>query len=297
MADNITILDSSETEKTIATKELSGAVHANKTISVDESGNFISNDPMLDIAKEVIADKKGVNKFGRSTDVDAHATDIWDGAVAGDAGDTWVAPTAARIHAIASTSTDDDGAPVGTGARTIQVYGLADWDTVESSEVITLDGTTGVNTVGSYVIIHRMKVLTWGSSGPNVGTITATAATDSTVTAQIMPSEGQTQMAIYRSCPPDVAYMTKYYASAIKAATALSVEISLLVNTGPNSELTGFLVKHTAGLATEGSNYMSHEFAPYFKISGPAIIKISGNSSAVGTDVGAGFDLILEDGS
>jgi len=39
MADNVTILDSAEVEKTIATKELAGGVHASKVALVDHDGN------------------------------------------------------------------------------------------------------------------------------------------------------------------------------------------------------------------------------------------------------------------
>jgi len=39
MADNVTLLDSSEQEKTIATKELAGGVHANKVILITETGH------------------------------------------------------------------------------------------------------------------------------------------------------------------------------------------------------------------------------------------------------------------
>ena len=42
MADNVTILDSAEVEKTIATKELAGAVHASKVVLVDTDGNTFS---------------------------------------------------------------------------------------------------------------------------------------------------------------------------------------------------------------------------------------------------------------
>lgn len=295
MGDNITILDSAEVEKTIATKELVGAIHANKTISIDESGEFISNDPFLDIAKGIIANTLSVNKFGRSKDVDSHDTDIWDGAVAGDAGDKWVAPTAARIHTIVSNSINDDGSPVGTGARTIKIYGLTSWDTEEESETVIMNGTTGVLTTKAYVIIHRMKVITSGSEGPNVGVITATALTDGTITAEIVEMEGQTQMAIYGIPSTQNAYMTSYYSSAIKASSSLAVKIGLLVNTEPDDNILSFLIKHTIGLATEGSSYIKHGFKPYFGISGPAIIKINANSSASGTDVSAGFDLILVD--
>jgi hypothetical protein len=296
MANNVSIKDYAGATQVLATTE-NGGIHTPHHTIVDTSGQALSFDAKLDISKGIVADHKTVNKFGRSPDVDDHATDIWDGAIAGNAGDLWVAPTVARQHFIASTSASDDGSPVGVGARTIQVYGLTAWDAVETSEVITLNGTTSVATVASYVIIHRMKVLSWGTSGPNVGVITATAVLDATVTARIAAGEGQTQMAIYGICSTDTAYMTSYYASAIKSATSLAVEMTLLLNTQPDTSPVGFLTKHTVGLATEGSNYVHHCFHPYFKISGPAIIKIKGNSSSASTDVSAGFDLILVDGS
>ena len=237
-----------------------------------------------------------VNKFGRSTDVDSGTdTDIWDGANATDGIVTWVAPTQARTHQIVSTSANDDGDPAGTGARTLKVFGLTAWNADEVSEDITLNGTTNVATANQYVIIHRMRVMTKGASGPNVGKITATADTDATVTAQINAGEGQTQMAIYGVPSTKNAYMSAYYASAIKAGLSVSAAISLLVNPEPDTELTKFLVKHTNGIMTDGATYIRHDFDPYFKVSGPAIIKLQGNASANNTDVSGGFDLILED--
>lgn len=257
---------------------------------------FGTRDLMLEIPAGTISGQSAVNKFGRSTDVDAGVdTDIWDYANATDAQPIWVAPTTARVHDIVSTSANDDGSPAGTGARTIEIFGLTAWNADEVSETITMNGTTNVATANSYVIIHRMKVLTKGSAGPNAGKITATAQTDGTVTAAILALEGQTQMAIYGIPSTKTAYMTEYYASAIKASSSLSVELRLLVNPEPDTELTKYLVKHTLGIATEGTNYLNHTFRPYFKIPGPAIIKVEGNSSANNTDVSAGFDLILED--
>lgn len=128
----------------------------------------------LQIARGLVAGFKSVNKFGRNPDVDAAAPeDIWFN------GGTWVAPTAARIHAIVSTSVNDTAA--GTGARTVTLYGL-NASYVEQSETVTLNGTTAVNTVNSYVMIDRAIVATAGSGGTNAGTITATAAVDGTIT-------------------------------------------------------------------------------------------------------------------
>lgn len=251
---------------------------------------------MLDIARGEIPGLSGVNKFGRSTNVDLGIdTDIHDGANSTDDVAIWVAPEAAVKHNIVSTHADDDGSPVGDGARTIEVYGLVDWDTKETSETVTMNGTTDVLTTNLYVIIHRMKVLTKGVTDVNVGVITAT--TDNvaaTVTAQINAGEGQTQMAIYGIPSIQTAYMTAYYASAIKR-TGVSVSMSLLIDTDPDTEILNYLIKHTQGLVTDGTNYLRHVYEPPFKISGPAIIKMQANSSANDTDVSAGFDLVLED--
>ena len=253
------------------------------------------SDYALEVSRGNVNGVSAVNKFGRSTDVDNADTDIWDRANATDSDVTWTAPTTARIHQIVSTSTSDDGDPAGVGARTVQIYGLTSWTAKETSEVITMNGTTNVPTTNSYVIIHRMKVLTKGATNSNVGVIKATADTDTTVTAQINVGEGQTQMAVYGIPSIQTAYMSRYYASAIKGAVAASVEITLLVNPEPDTELLNFLTKHTNGLATDGSNLIEQDFNPYFKIPGPAIIKMRGNGSTTNIDVSAGFDLFLVD--
>lgn len=252
-------------------------------------------DSSLEVARGRVTGISAVNKFGRCDNVDNGSdSDIWDGANTTDTeSKIWVAPTAARIHQIASSSANDTAA--GTGARTIKLYGLTSWDAKEVSETIIMNGTSDVPTANAYVIIHRIKVETFGSAGPNVGIITATADTNATVTAKIMAGAGQTQMAIYGVPSGQTAYCTHYYASAIKAATALSVEIKLLCNVQPDNELVGFLTKHTLGAATEGTSNLEHFFQPYVGYPGPAILKIQCNSSSNNTDVSAGFDLYLID--
>lgn len=183
----------------------------------------------------------------------------------------------------------------GTGARTVKLYGLKTWDTKETSETKSLHGTVDVNTTNDFVIIHRIKILTKGASGPNIGVITATAATDATVTAQINADEGQTQMTPYGIPSTQSLELTKYYASALKAAAHTNALITLLVNPEPQSELLGFLTKHTNGIETAGANHIEHKFEPYFKIEGPAIIKLQVNSGADNLDVSGGFDGILKD--
>ena len=228
-----------------------------------------------------------VNKFGRNPDIDTTTDpqDVWDGPTG-----VWVPPTAASIHDIASDSASD--AAAGSGARTIRIYGLTDWDTAEVFEDITLNGTSNVATTKSYVIIHRMKVLTTGASGPNAGNITATARSGATVTAQISAGVGQTLMAIYGVPSTKVCYCSLAYASLYKQATT-AVDVSLLVNPDPAS-FTGYLVKHTLGLNSAGSSYVPHKFEPYKKMEGPCIIKLNVEEvSTNNTAVSGGFDLFI----
>jgi hypothetical protein len=225
----------------------------------------------------------GVNKFGRNPDVDTAADeDIWD------AGGTWSLPATASAHDIASTDAAD--AAAGTGARTVQVWGLQNWGTRESSEIVVLDGVTPVATTKSYVLIHRMQCLTFGSGKTNAGDITAKVG--ATTHAQISIGVAQTLMAIY-GIPDDThLFVSKWYASMNRPGGATSfVDMRLMVDPAPASADSGFSTKHHLGLYSSGASYISHEFNPFLEVAGPAVLKIraldvSGND----TDISAGFD-------
>jgi len=254
-------------------------------------------DNMLEIPVGNISGQSPVNKFGRSTNVDSGvATDVWDRANATDDQDIWLAPTAARIHTIASNSANDTTG--GTGANSVIIHYLADWDTAEATETVTGNLNAGIAMTNAAVMIHRMRVVPQSTStSTNVGTITATAATDGTVTAQIQPGNGQTLMAIYGIPSTQTAYMTHFYATILRsnAGAAAQSDITLRFNPDPETNTTVFLDKHNDGVTTSGSSAVIHPYSPYKAFSGPGIIKIQATGSAVNLDVSAGFDLILKD--
>lgn len=71
----------------------------------------------------------------------------------------------------ASTSTDDDGAPVGTGALTIRVKGLKTTFAAFSEDLI-LNGQTSVALTTTLVlVINSVEVLTAGTGGVNAGVV------------------------------------------------------------------------------------------------------------------------------
>lgn len=238
-----------------------------------------------------------VTKFGHApSGVQQTATDIWDLANATPTQQIWIKPTEARIHAIVSSSALDDGDPVGLGARTIRIFGLETWATIESSEDIILNGTSTVNTANSYVIIHRMKVLTKGTQSINVGNIKATAATDSTITAQINAGNGQTQMAIYGVPSTQRFIMDDWYGSINKSSGAAGdIDFSLLINDDPeNGTSTAYLKKSERDVQSTGTSDTNWPWPRGMVVDGPAIIKVQGLASSADIDGSAGFNGKLE---
>lgn len=260
----------------------------------DDPRSSLGRSLFFDVARGSIIGATGINKFGRTTNADAaDPTDIWDRANPTNDQAIWLAPTASRIHAIVSTDAAD-AFPAGGGARTIRVFGLKSWDSAESTEVVELNGAGAVNTVNAYVIIHRMIVLTSGATSANVGTITATAASDSTVTAQIQPTEGQTQMAIYGVPSTQTLYVTKFYGAVERdSPTGADVLFRLLWCFDVENQPTIFQIKHTLS-ASVGVVPFEHRYEPFNAFAGPGILKMQVNSDSNDTFCDGGFGLILD---
>lgn len=257
-----------------------------------------TDDFYLKVSMGSISGHYAVNKFGAApSGVQTTPTDIWGRADATPTQQVWLAPTAARIHAIVSSSSDDVSG--GVGALNVTVYGLTSWSTNETSEIVTLTGTTPVNTSNSYVIIHRMVCgaqATTTNVGVNVGTITATAATDSTITAVILPSDGQTEMAIYGVPSTQVAYLHHWYCHIDKtSAAAATVDFRIRVNPNPNVQTKAFIRKADMSCQSTGSNAVERNYKTPLRFPGPCIIKITGIASAADIDAESGFGLILKD--
>ncbi len=71
---------------------------------------------------------------------------------------------------VASTSSNADGDPAGTGALTVQVQGLDASGNAQTNNV-TMNGTTEVATANTFSAVFALVVLTTGNNNSNVGTI------------------------------------------------------------------------------------------------------------------------------
>ncbi len=221
---------------------------------------------------------------GRNTDADAGAEDVWDG------GGLWVAPTAPRVHNLVSDDAKDTASD-GVGARLVRLRGL-DRKFILTNETVPLAGLTPVATRQEYCMIYSMEVVgKVGSELNNAGTITATAVTDGTITAQINPGNNDTLMAIFQVPLNADAYVTKWDTALLKAGGATKrADFQLLT-----SEFGGgFAVRDTASLSSDGTSADHHHHDVAMRVHPGGFIKISSIASAVDQDVSGGFDLFLE---
>lgn len=116
-------------------------------------------------------------------------------------------PTEQKVE-IASSSTNDDGSPVGTGARTVTIYGISNGALAQ--ETLTLDGTTYVQSTNTYTGINRVKVITAGTSGYNEGNLTVRGVTDtSAIPAYVAAQAGVTEQMIFHIPDDKDAYIHK----------------------------------------------------------------------------------------
>lgn len=246
----------------------------------------------LELAKGNIPGHSIAHRSGRAPDgLQTTATDVWRRADAAATQQIWLAPTAARLHNIVSSSAND--AAAGTGARTIRIHGLTSWSTIETSEVVTLNGTNAVSTVNSYVMINQMQVLTCGTAGPNVGVITATAVTDATVTALIAIGSGKAEQVIYGISSASTGFISNMSASINDNTQIARADMSIRVNEYPDVHPNVFQSLLTFQLMAGGTSRVSREFRHYIKFDGPAIVKLQGISSSADLDCSANFDIVI----
>lgn len=240
-------------------------------------------DTYLEISKGNIAKHSRVNKNGLNPSIDTGTApeDIWYN------GGIWVPPTTARLHNVVSSSVNDTAA--GTGMRTVTIQGL-DGSYNFTTETVTLNGTTPVATVNSYIIIDYAAGLTAGSGGTNAGTITLTAQTDATISTTIPAGFGQNQFAIYQIRAGHKGYLNQFYASMNQntAGSTCIVYLMTKTNTGP------WLVRRTIHLNNAGNNYEVLEIKPPLQLQEKQLVKLQVFSvSNNGTSVAGGFDLTL----
>lgn len=168
-----------------------------------EQGTKYAKEFHLNVASGEYTNISAFFKFGRSSNIGLTESVIWDG------GGDYIFLSSAEFINVVSDNINDTA--LGSGARTLIIYGL-DSNFNEISEIITLNGTTHVKSVKEYLRLFRAIVISSGTNtvvnGGNIGTISFTGFTSSTLQAKIIPNQSQTLMAVYTVPAGKTGYIT-----------------------------------------------------------------------------------------
>lgn len=244
----------------------------------------------IDLAQGRLGGISKANKLGKNSDIDTGTTPEWVTEGGGVYTGFPVDPTAETIE-IFSSSVNDTSA--GSGARTVRIIGLDEnWEI--QSETVTLNGTTGVTTTGTYVRAHTMFVTSAGdetpASGINEGTITARmSTTTSVVFLTILPGVGSSNYAVY-TVPAGKSGIILAYTAEIRRGGTAAVDGVFWIRT-----FNGAPRYRRPWAASTGANarykpYGGNRFGEKTDI-GMVITNVTANN----TSIAAGFDIILID--
>ncbi len=184
-----------------------------------------------------------------------------------------------------------------TGASVVKLHVLLD-DFTAIEEFVVLNGTTPVPTVNAITRINDLHIDGAASRATNVGTITATAVTDATVTAQINPGEGHHLSAIYTIPSNKTGYIKRLYASLNRqgGAGAAMADLSIWITPYARFGATGSRIVGYAGIAVIGTSRPSDIMPIPIRIPQETDIIVRCESvTDNNTDITAGFDLVLVD--
>ena len=240
----------------------------------------------LQVARGQVAYHKSVYKFGNNAAVADSTETIWQ------QGGLYSYLSAASVLKVSSSSANDTSA--GTGARTVELFGL-DGDYNEINELVTLNGQTAVNTTQSYLRINRMVVRSAGSGGYNAGIVYAGTGTVTTgVPANIYATingdgSNQTLMALWTVPAGYTAYLMQYDVSNGTTSNTPAVCKLLLVARPPGEVFQSKDVKSlTTGMHIENTLVVPLKFAEKTDIEARAV----SSSNSVTFDISAAFEII-----
>lgn len=242
-------------------------------------GNTIPSDFLAAVGMGAYSNARAVHKFGFDATVGSSHETIWPESI------VYVYRTTASVMKVSSSDIDDDDED--TGARTVVIEGL-DSAHDEISETVILNGQTAVNTVKSYLRVHRMRVITAGSTGSNEGIIYSgtgaiTAGKPAVVHSHIPIGDNQTLQAIYTIPAGHTGYLFNYQCFS---GIAKDVDARLCIRAENEVFQTKAILSFIDGEAT-------HKFDAPLELTAKSDIEIQARAVAGGGSISANMLIIL----
>lgn len=242
------------------------------------------------IGVENVASFKAITKFGHNTAVTTTLAPVCNDGI-------YQMPTTAAALEVVSDDINDTAA--GTGARTVTITGL-DGDWAETSEIITLNGTTPVATVGTYTRIFRMRVTTTGTyataaAGSHAGTITLRAAGAGAEWARIDDFQGYgvgtTQIAAYTVPAGSKAFILGKAMEVDATKTSTAANILLFVRERADEDPGGPMIMQEQEDGLSGS-FKFEPLSPFGPFEGPCDILFMASTNSNVADVSVDFEIL-----
>jgi len=254
---------------------------ARETSSISRVG---TSEPFeLQVSRGQIAYHESLFKFGFNPDVDDSLETVWA------EGGLYSYLSSATVLKVSSSSANDTSA--GTGARTVELFGLdADYD--EINETVTLSGQTAVNTTQSFLRVNRMIVRSAGTGGTNAGVIyagtgTVTAGVPANKYATVAAGDGQSLMALWTVPRGYTAYVTQTDITVATTQNNKYATITFLAR--PFGEV--FQVKDKF-VKSESGHMQVYTFPLKFEEKTDLEMRCIGDSSGANIAVSAAFDVV-----
>lgn len=216
-----------------------------------------SSDFLLEVAKGNVPGHVIVEKFGRNPDISSNSDpeDIWNG------GGLYTGfPTGAAETIDVSSGSAEDGAGTSTGLLSIRLFGqLAG---VAQTEDITLNGTDLVTTIKLWDRMPRIRGLTVGSVGSNVGEITAHHTTTVANVFAVVPiGTNRTQIAGFTVPAGKTIWITLFDPRIVLPGGAQATGTVAIMSRESGTDFTTFEQTHTLDLTSRGPAPLPVNFA------------------------------------
>lgn len=255
----------------------------------ERAGYLLGADFNLAVVKGLVPGHSSLHKFGRNPDIDTASgfEVIWNG------GGSYTGFDATGAEIVTVSGGANDVATTGTGAWTVQIWGL-DANYAEQTEVISLNGVTLVDSVNSYIRMHRMRVTTAGSLGWNDAAITCAQKVTTAVVFAVLPAQyNSTMIAAYTIPAGKTGYITNWFAGLSGRNNA---DCQVRLRKRPFG--AAFQVTEEISVKGTSTSIFTRNYAtPKGPLSEKADIFIESDTDTNNTGVAAGWDMILvEDG-
>lgn len=211
------------------------------------------------LQKDLIDDGVGYYPNKIAFEVDGSATNVVNNRVdvtniGGATPSVYVFPPAGGIQMqVQSTSANDDGNPVGTGARTVHIHYL-DNNYNPQTETVTMNGVGAVTTVATNILrINDFHVTTVGTVGQAAGEITLTNVGATVTYARINAGYNRSRNGIFTIPNGKQGYITHWSAFSGSSGGRHYTRITLRATTHENILYPGvFIATDTAGTQDGG---------------------------------------------